>query len=411
MTVGQLGMKHPSLAGMVEAIRVAISREAMHYRFTTAAVEFMKKCSEYVLMQKVSVMVSLKANLLNHFRRILIVDSTHWDVSPKLRDVLPGSGGKASEANCKVQACYEYKQGELSFFELTSGITPDNAYTAYLPGHLQQGDLILFDLGYFSTKTFHEISAIGAYFLSRLHIGISLFDPASCCVPIDLYDMLIKIKGDVHQMSVSIGTNKEMRVICRLVCLRVSPEIAEQRRRKLIKTARKKGRTPNQKNLLLTDWTLMITNVPAQWLPAEMVRHFYALRWQIELLFKQLKTVLCIHKSNTGKENRLRCEIYGKLITSVLIHRVHAEINIRLWNNNKRELSMEKLYKRFQERAFIILDLLLLSIHKAIEYLQNEIPRLIKNCLKSQQRSRLSTLDMLELGTSKQLIPIMLHAA
>jgi len=410
MTVGQLGMKHPSLAGMVGAIRVAISREAMHYRFTAAAVAFMKKCLDYVLMQKVSVMVSLEANLLNHFRRILIVDSTNWDISPKLRDVLPGSRGKASEANCKVQACYEYKQGELGFFELTSGITPDNAYTAYLPGHLRQGDLILFDLGYFSTKTFFEIGLIGAYFLSRLHIRISLFDPASC-IPIDLYGILMKIKGDIHQMTVTLGNNKETPVVCRLVCLRVSPEIAEQRRRKLISNARKKGRTPSHKNLLLTDWTLMITNVPAQWLPAEMVRHFYALRWQIEVLFKQLKTVLCIHKSNTGKENRLRCEIYGKLITAVLIHRVHAEINIRLWNTNKRELSMEKLYKRFQERAFIILDLLLLSLHKAIEYLQNEIPRLLKNCLKSQQRSRRTTLDMLELGTCKQLTPTMLYAA
>ena len=74
----------------------------------------------------------------------------------------------------------------------------------------------------------------------------------------------------------------------------------------------------------------LFPNVPTQWLPVEMVRHFYALRWQVALLFKQLKTVLCIHKSNTGKENKLRCEIYGKLITAVLIHRVHEEINIRL---------------------------------------------------------------------------------
>ncbi len=410
MTVGQLGMKHPSLAGMVEAIRVAISREAMHYRFTAAATAFMKKCLDYVLMQKVSVMVSLEANLLHYFKRILIVDSTSWDISPKLRDVLPGSGGEASEANCKVQACYEYKQGELSFLELTSGITPDNAYTAQLPEHLQRGDLILFDLGYFSIKTFFEIDLIGAYFLSRLHIGTSLFDPASF-MPIDLYGLLMMLKGDIHQMIVTVGKNRETPVLCRLVCLRVSPEIAEQRRRKLIRNARKKGRTPSQNNLLLADWTLMITNVPTQWLPAEMVRHFYTLRWQIELLFKQLKTVLCIHKSNTGKENRLRCEIYGKLITAVLIHRVHAEINIRLWNNNKRELSMEKLYKRFQERAFIILDLLLLSLHKAIEYLQAEIPRLIKNCLKSQQRSRRTTLDVLDVGACKQLKPTMLYAA
>jgi IS4 transposase len=155
----------------------------------------------------------------------------------------------------------------------------------------------------------------------------------------------------------------------------------------------------------------MMTNVPAQWLPDEMVRHFYTLRWQIELLFKQLKTVLCIHKSNTGKENRLRCEIYGKLIMAVLIHRVHSEINIRLWNNNKRELSIEKLYKRIQERSFIILDLLLSSLHKAIKYLKNEISRLIKNCLKSKQRSRQTTLEILEFCPYKQIKSAISYAA
>jgi hypothetical protein len=402
MTVGQMGMKHPSLAGMVEAIKVSLSREAMHYRFTGAAVAFMKACTEFVLTQKVSAMAQLQGGLLKHFKRILIFDSTSWDISPKLKDVLPGSGGEASEANCKMQVCYEYKRGELSFFELTSGITPDGAYTAQLPGHLQQGDLILFDLGYFNLKTFFEISAMGAYFISRLSLGIGLFDPLSC-LPLDLYGILKKLNGDVHQMNVIVGKNNKTQIISRLVCLRVSPEIAQQRRRKLRKTSRKKGRTPSQYHLLMSDWTLMITNVPSQCLPPEMVRLFYTLRWQIELLFKQLKTVLCIHKSNTGKENRLRCEIYGKLIMAVLIHRVHAEINIRLWNNNKKQLSMEKLYKRIQERAFTILDLLLISLQKAIDYLQTEIPRLIKNCLKSSQRSRQTTLEILEFGIYRQV--------
>jgi len=259
-------------------------------------------------------------------------------------------------------------------------------------------------------KTFFEISAMGAYFISRLSLGIKLFDPISC-LPLDLYGILKKLNGNVHQIAVIMGCNKETQVLSRLVCLRVSPEIAEERRRKLRKNSQKKGRTPSQYHLSLADWTLMITNVPSKWVPAEMVRIFYTLRWQIELLFKQLKTVLCIHKSNTGRENRLRCEIYGKLIVAVLIHRVHAEINIRLWNNYKKQLSMEKLYKRIQERAFIILDLLLTSLQKAIAYLREEIPRLIKNCLKSSQRSRRSTLEIIEYGSLNPKKPVMLNAA
>lgn len=397
MTVGQLGMKHPSLAAMVEAIKVDMSREGMHHRFSASATEFMKRCVDFILKHKVSAITSIRADLLGHFKRILIFDSSSWNIDPKLKDVLPGSGGSASEANCKLQTCYEYKRGALSFFEITSGITPDGAYTSQLPGHVQHGDLLLVDLGYFSMKTFHEIYVRGAYFLSRFFIGIRLFYPKTF-KPVDLLRVLGRIKGDIYEMQVIVGGHKETQVCCRLVCLRVSQEVANARRRRLKKTSRERGRTPSQFHLLLADWTLMITNVPEKWLPPEMARPFYSLRWQIELLFKQIKTVLCIHKSDTGKENRLRCEIYGKLIMAVMIHRIHADINIRLWNSKHKELSMEKLYKRIQERAFIILDLLLSSVQKAISYLQEEIPRLIKNCMKSHQRSRRSTLEIIEYG-------------
>jgi len=396
MTVGQLGMKHPSLAGTVDAIQGVLSRVAMHRRFSGSAVAFMKMCSEYVIQQKTSAMISSAP--LDHFRRILIFDSSGWDVSAKLKGVLPGSGGKASDANCKLQVCYEYKYGELSFFQMQPGNVPDAAYSSELVAHVEQGDLVLADLGYFNMKTFKQIFVVGAFFIFRLLIGTRLVD-AQTSTPFVLSDILKTKKGNIHQMQIVLGRNIETQVCCRLVCLRVSPEVANERRRKLKITMRKKGRTPSKELLILTDWTLMVTNVPEQWLPAEMLRPFYSLRWQIELLFKQIKTVVCIHKSTTGKENRLRCEIYGKLIMAVIIHRIHADRNIMLWNANHKELSMEKLYKRIQERAFIILNLLLQSIVKALKYLEYEISRLIRNCLKSYQRSRTSTLQIIDRGT------------
>jgi hypothetical protein len=396
MTVGQLGMKHPSLAGMVEAIKVSMSREGMHRRFTSSAVAFMRKCADFVLKQKASEMVRLQSKILRYFKRILIFDSTSWDISPVLKDVLPGYGGEASEANCKVQACYEYKSGELRFFEITAGTVPDNVYTAQLTSHLQKGDLVLFDLGYFCTKTLRDINRLGAYFLCRFFVGTALLDPVTS-MPIDLLGTLRKVKGNFHEMKVLMGSQyRGLQVVCRLVCLRVPQEVANERRRKLRRaTRRRKNREPSKYHLQMADWTLMITNAPEAGLPHEMIRPLYSLRWQIELLFKQIKSVLCIHKSNTGKENRLLCEIYGKLIIAVMIHRIHADINISIWNTRRRELSMEKLYKRVQERAFIILDLILLSLQKAIDYLKDEIPRLIKNCMKSRQRSRQTTLEII----------------
>ena len=73
--------------------------------------------------------------------------------SEKLREMLPGSGGAASAANCKLQTVYDYKGGKLEFLEVTAGTLPDNRYTDHLPSLLHKGDLLLIDQGYFKLKT------------------------------------------------------------------------------------------------------------------------------------------------------------------------------------------------------------------------------------------------------------------
>ncbi len=75
MTLGQMGMTHPALAGMVTAIDARISRVALHYRFSPAAAAFLLKCLQFVLNQKVRSLGVLDTTLLRPFRRVLLVDS------------------------------------------------------------------------------------------------------------------------------------------------------------------------------------------------------------------------------------------------------------------------------------------------------------------------------------------------
>lgn len=388
-------MLHPSLAAMVGAIQANMSREGLHLRFTASAVSFMQRCVEFVLKQRVNAMTVIDSPLLNHFKRIKIFDSTSWDIDPKLRDVLPGCGGDASSANCKVQLCYEYRRGALSFFDVVPGKNPDSGYAKQLPGHFASGDLLMADLGYFRLETLMRIIKCGAYFVLRFLIGTTLYN-ATTMQEIDLRRILEKVTGAAYQMDVLMGSKEQTRISCRLICLRVDDKIAEQRRQKLRQNAEKKGRTVSQLHLYMAGWILMVTNVPREWLPPEMVRPLYSLRWQIELLFKQLKSVLTIHKSATGKEPRLRCELLGKLIVAILIHRIHADVNIELWNTKGQEISMDKLYKRIQERAFIIMGLLCTSLTKAVLFMTKELNRLMKNCRKLNQKSRPTTLQTLD---------------
>lgn len=395
MAVGQMGMSHPSLAGMAAAVKSRISRVGLHYRFTAEASAFLFTCLGFVLKQKFSGLGCLDTGLLRPFRRVLIIDSSSWDVDEKLRGLLAGSGGSASAANCKLQTVYDYKCGELQFLDVTAGTVPDNRYTDRLPSLLGKGDLILFDLGYFKLTTLAAIADKGAYFLTRLLVGTGLTDPTTKS-PVDLEKTLSGLDSGACEMEVLLGSGKCPGETCRLIALRVSPQVADERRRRLHREAQKKGRAASKQHLRMCGWTLFTTNVPKHWLPLEMVRALYTVRWQIELVFKQFKSVLRIHRSDTGKENRLRCELYGKLIGAVIIHRIHASATNRLWNAQRREVSMDKFYKRFQERAFTLLRLLLADVGEALQYLRDQIKHILPMCLKNRQRSRLTTLEMLE---------------
>jgi len=406
MTVGQVGMKHPSLAGMVSAISVPMTREAMHARFTPQAEAFLGTCLQYALNRGVKETRPIKTALLDPFKRVLIFDSSSWDVDPNLADVLPGSGGGASAANCKLQVGYEYKHGELGFFKIDPGTKPDNAYTTQLPSFLQADDLALFDQGYFKLETLSQIVHKGAFFLTRFLVKTTVRNAEkSEADPIDLEEVLYGLAGDSCEFQVIMGGRQGApEVRCRLICLRVSEKVASERRRKLLKEAHKKGRTPSNKHLALCNWTLLVTNVPETNLPIEMAWRLYSLRWQIELLFKQLKSVLAIHHSQTKRNiSRLKCEIYGKLILAVLVHRVHAYLNNLFWNRAHRELSFDKFYKRFQERAFTVLTQLLVSVQKAAWYLATEIRSVVTNCLKLKQRSRQTTLEILAGSKEKKI--------
>lgn len=82
---------------MVAAVASRISREALHQRFTAPAAAFLRHCLHAVLRHKLQPM-PIQTKRLQPFARVLLVDSSSWDVSKKLGAVLPGSGGNASSA-------------------------------------------------------------------------------------------------------------------------------------------------------------------------------------------------------------------------------------------------------------------------------------------------------------------------
>jgi hypothetical protein len=308
---------------------------------------------------------------------------------PELAKIFPGSGGSASPANCKVQLTYEVKRGHLQALHLTAGNRPDQSFR---PQGLEADDLILADLGFFSLRFFAGVARQQAYFLSRFLIGTQLWSAPTGALMI-LPTLLKKASGQAYQHPVLMGAGH--RLPCRLICLRVPALVVQQRRRRLRQTARKKGRTPSSLHLALCAWTLLITNAPERLLPAAKLYTLYRLRWQVELIFKQFKSVLRIHHCHTRRPERLLCELYGKWIAAVLVHALHGSLNAELWNQHGQEVSFDKLWKRIQQRALSLTKTSLHPLHFT-RCLLKQLPQLLRSCLKCRQPSRPSSLQQLD---------------
>jgi len=111
------------------------------------------------------------------------------------------------------------------------------------------------------------------------------------------------------------------RLPCRLLAYRLPVELVEQRRRTAYETARKKGRTPTKAYLDWLQYGWYITNVRAVVWTAAVVATVYRIRWQVELLVKQWKSLLHIHVLKGTRPERIQCLLYGRLVTITLLMR------------------------------------------------------------------------------------------
>ena len=103
-----------------------------------------------------------------------------------------------------------------------------------------------------------------------------------------------------------------------------------------------------------------ITNADESMLPYTKIRLIYALRWQIELIFKIWKSVFNIDKE-VKKMNifRFECYLYGRLMAILLSEKIQNLYRDYLWEEEQLEISEFKCAKIIKKK--------LNKLRKAIE--------------------------------------------
>lgn len=84
------------------------------------------------------------------------------------------------------------------------------------------------------------------------------------------------------------------------------------------------------------DYHLYITNVPADTLAAKDVQSTYALRWQIELLFKELKRHYHLEEMPSAKPHVVEALLHAAIVTLVVSRTLLDAVRQRLGDTAER---------------------------------------------------------------------------
>lgn len=188
-----------------------------------------------------------------------------------------------------------------------------------LARHLSQpGDIWLADRGYAQRAGVGAILDAGGEVVVR--IGWAAFPLEHVAgTPFDLFAWLRSLTATTMAEQDVVMVTAERSYALRILAQPLPPAIAERKRRRIRRQASKRGTTPDQRTLEAAGYIMVITSLPQeQWTTAQVLQ-LYRLRWQIELLFKRLKSLLNLDHLRAKGPALAQTYLLGKLLAALII--------------------------------------------------------------------------------------------
>ena len=290
-----------------------VSKQNIAQRCGLPAAQFVRAAVAALLARLARGRTPLPPGALESFGRVLIQDSTAVKLPAQWAARFPGNANWQGQfALLKIQCIYELLTEQFVQWELSSFRVNDQRAAGQILAVVQPRDLVLRDLGYFTLESFRQLQLRGAFFLSRLWQGVSVWQTDGH--PLDLLGRL-QHAGWLDE-PVLLGLDQPLAV--RLVAVPVSAAVANQRRRQA-RQDRDQRHPPSAKRLALLGWDIFITNVPAPVWSARTLRAVYGLRWRIEIVFKSAKSHLQLSVIPQTSAVEVELLIWARLLLLTLL--------------------------------------------------------------------------------------------
>ncbi|PFL30398.1 IS4 family transposase [Bacillus thuringiensis] len=388
---------------------ISMSPEGLNQRFNSKAVQFSQQLLAHILQQQFCSSSKISTLYTNFFRRIRVLDSTHFQVPDKFASTYQGSGGSGHSAGVKIQLEYDLLSGQFLHVHVGSGKQNDKTYGSTCLTSLQSHDVCIRDLGYFDLKDLHTIDKCGAYFISRLKLNTRIYQKNKApeyfqngtikkhseYIQLDMEQFIDQLQsGETFEIS-EIYIGMYQKLPARLILYKLTETQMKRRQKDLASKEHKKQITYKERSKRLSAINFYITNIPLEYLPKEQVYDFYSLRWQVELIFKTWKSFFRIHQCNSVKLERLECHLYGQLISILLCSSTMFQMRQLLLIKKKRELSEYKAIYIIKDYFSLIYQSLQKDAQELTKILFRLFNLLQKNGRKSHRYEKKTVFDIL----------------
>lgn len=186
-------------------------------------------------------------------------------------------------------------------------------------GGAKPGELRIADRAHAKTAELAEVRAAGADFLVRLPSNQPrLVDDTGQVV--DRLALCRKAgkDGGLDQRVTARLARSKIAVPGRLVILPLPPDAAEKARRAARRKARTWGYQATEAAVEMAGYLVLLTSLPPHEWPPERIAATYRLRWQIELAFKRMKSIVGLEDLRAKDPDLARMWINTALLASLI---------------------------------------------------------------------------------------------
>lgn len=187
--------------------------------------------------------------------------------------------------------------------------------------HVEKGDLFIADRGFCNRRGISHVVERHGEVLVRVKTRVPFLDENGNKLDFlsQCHDLKINETGD-WDASIEIDGK---RINGRICSIRKSKDAADKEKRRILKAARKKQRKVCKSTIDAANYIIIFTTLPKSY-AASKVLEYYRLRWQVELSFKRLKSILGLGHLKKFDETSARAWLHGKLLIAFLMEAISS---------------------------------------------------------------------------------------